>query len=107
MANEKLRKQQLQFHRESAIISVVFEAAPLGVFIIDAKGVVLSVNPRRRKNSKLSSDDLTGKHYRAAFYTTLESQGLLPYDDGLQQEGISFSVTLPNYQRHDDGRKLS
>ena len=89
------------------ILSAVLEAAPFGVFIIDAQGVIVSVNPRQCKNSKLRPDDLTGKHYRPAFYTTSESQGLLPYYDGLQQEGISFSVSLPNYRRYDDGRKLS
>lgn len=91
----------------SHILSAVFEAAPFGVFIIDAQGVIVSVNPSQCKNSKLSTDDLIGKHYRTTFYTTLESQGLLSYYDGLQQEGISFSVTLPDYYRHGDGRKLS
>ena len=60
------------------ILSAVFEAAPFGVFIIDAEGIIVSVNPSQCKNSHLTPEDLIGKHYRTTFYTALESHGLLP-----------------------------
>ena len=89
------------------ILSAVFEAAPFGVFIIDAEGIIVSVNPSQCKNSHLTPEDLIGKHYRTTFYTALESHGLLALYDRLYQEGIPYSVTIANYQRHGDGRQLS
>ncbi len=85
----------------------MFEAAPFGVFVIDAEGIIVSVNPSQCKNSHLNSEDLIGKHYRTTFYTALENHGLHALYDRLQQEETPFTATLPDYQRHGDGRKLS
>jgi len=84
-------------------LAALFEAAPFGVIAINRAGVVAYVNPRQCENSQLQREDFLGKHHRTAFYTTLASQGLLPFYDRLQQEGVPFEVTFPHYQRHSDG----
>jgi len=88
-------------------LAALFEPAPFGVFVIDAEGIIVYVNPCQCENSRLAPEDFMGKHYRTTFYTTLESQGLLPLYDRLQQEGTPFAVTLPRYQRHSDGALLA
>ncbi|HEV8712828.1 MAG TPA: PAS domain S-box protein [Candidatus Binatia bacterium] len=85
----------------------LFEAAPFGVFAIDQQGIIVYVNLRQCENSQLPWEDFIGKHYRTSFYSTLESQGLLAFYDRLQQEGISFEVTLPHYRRHSDGALMA
>lgn len=84
-------------------LAALFEAAPFGVIAINREGVIAYVNPCQCENSQLQREDFLGKHHRTAFYTTLASQGLLPFYDRLQQEGIPFEVTFPHYQRHSDG----
>ncbi len=89
------------------ILAALFEAAPFGVFAIDQEGVIVYVNPRQCESSQLQREDFIGKHYRTSFYPTLESQGLLPFYDRLQQEGVPFEVTLPHYRRYSDGTLMA
>jgi len=88
-------------NRSAALRNVeerLFESLPLGVFILDHRGVILAINRQQEINSGVSRQDVEGRPVGQVFGSTLKKYGLQEPLERLLNDETPLRMEIERYE---------
>ncbi len=76
----------------------LFEALPLGIFLLDHRGIVLAMNRQQEVNSGVSRDEVEGRSVTEVFGNVLQKYGLVEPLERLLTDGTAFQTEIERYE---------
>ncbi len=76
----------------------LFESLPLGVFLLDHRGVILAINDQQEINSGISRDEVEGRPVAEVFGSVLRKYGLREPLERLLADGTTFRTEIGRYE---------
>ena len=76
----------------------ILERLPLGIFVVDARGTILAVNPQQEVNSGISAREVVGGSLVELFGDRLRRYGLMEPLRRLLTENTPFTTELAGYE---------
>jgi len=76
----------------------LFESLPLGVFLLDHRGVVLAMNRQQEVNSGVSREEVEGRAVTEVFGNVLQKYGLVEPLERLLTDGTPFHTEIERYE---------
>lgn len=76
----------------------LFESLPLGVFLLDYRGVILAINDQQEINSGISRDEVEGRSVAEVFGNVLRKYGLREPLERLLADGTTFRTEIGRYE---------
>ncbi len=101
--HDRLRRMsKLQERNQTAALQTVerllFESLPLGVFLLDHRGVVLAINHQQEVNSGIARGEVVGRPITEMFGSVLQKYGLVEPLERLLAEGTPFRTEIERYE---------
>jgi len=77
---------------------LLFDSLPLGVFLLDHRGVVLAINHQQEINSGVSRHEVEGRRIGEVFSGVLQKYGLVEPLERLLTDGTHFRMEIERYE---------
>jgi len=76
----------------------LFESLPLGVFVLDHRGVVLAINGQQEINSGVAREEVESRSITELFGNVLQKYGLVEPLERLLTDGTPFQTEIERYE---------
>jgi len=76
----------------------LFDSLPLGVFVLDHRGVVLAINGQQEVNSGISREEVEGRPITEMFGNVLRKYGLVEPLERLLTDATPFQIEIERYE---------
>ena len=99
--SEQLSKQLDAYKRQNKLLEAIFKASSDGLWIVDAKGVIVAWNPAAEKNTGIKAEEVVGR-----VFTELEHVGVFKEDVQYIREAVETKRRVITFTVHPRSKKL-
>ena len=99
--SEQLAKQLDVYKRQNKLLEAIFKASSDGLWIVDAKGVIVAWNPAAEKNTGIKAEEVVGR-----VFTELEHIGVFKEDVQYIREAVETKRRVITFNVHPRSKKL-